>query len=323
MPQTIDRKLHAARISRRREKVTFRSRLKDLPTGTIIAGEDQPILLWHGAFLRWSFSGYQGADKRAESAEVDVVWHVAMKRGQRRALTASRVDRLRDATETAKAKVRARGEHAFHVVKNLFGHRKVRYRGIDKNEAQLFIDIKYLLQMADESHRRYVFLAIDRAPRFVYIAFKADKSASAARSFLRELHQACPVRIQKVLTDNGKEFTNRLFGRRQRDASGDHEFDRLCTALGIEHRLTRPCSPQTNGMVERFNGRLAEVIASHHFRSAEDLETTIKRYVWLYNQHIGQKALSHRTPVQAMKDWYAERPDLFRKKPRNLRGPDN
>jgi transposase InsO family protein len=186
----------------------------------------------------------------------------------------------------------------------------------------IHIDVKYLPQMADETHRRYLFVAVDRALRFVYIAFKADKSASAARAFLRELHQACPVRIQKVLTDNGKEFTNRLFGARERAASGDHEFDRLCTALGIEHRLTRPRSPQTNGMVERFNGRLSEVIASHHFNGADDLETTLKRYAWLYNQHIGQKALNHRTPVQAMKDWYATRPDLFRKKPRNLRGPD-
>lgn len=64
VPQTIDRVLHAARISRRREKVTFRSKLTDLPTGTIIAGEDHPILLWHGAFLRWSFSGYQDADAK-------------------------------------------------------------------------------------------------------------------------------------------------------------------------------------------------------------------------------------------------------------------
>ncbi|MCC5810413.1 MAG: IS5 family transposase [Ectothiorhodospiraceae bacterium] len=83
-------------------------------------------------------SGYQGADKRAETAGADVSWHIAMKRGQRRALTTSSLDRLRDAAEKAKAKVRARGEHAFHVVKNLFGHRKVRYRGIAKNEAQLF-----------------------------------------------------------------------------------------------------------------------------------------------------------------------------------------
>lgn len=72
VPQTIDRVLHAARISRRREKVTFRSRLTDLPTGTIIAGEDQPILLWHGDFLQWSFSGYQDADAKPQE-EVTVL----------------------------------------------------------------------------------------------------------------------------------------------------------------------------------------------------------------------------------------------------------
>ncbi len=37
-----------------------------------------------------------------------------------------------------KASVRAKVEHPFHVVKNLFGHRKVRYRGLAKNEAQLY-----------------------------------------------------------------------------------------------------------------------------------------------------------------------------------------
>ena len=72
----------------------------------------------------------------------------------------------------------------------------------------------------------------------------------------------------------------------------------------------------------RLNGRLAEVIASHHFRSTEDLETTLKPYVWLYIQYIGHKALSHLTPIQAMEDGYAERLDLFCKKPQNFLGPE-
>ena len=41
---------------------------------------------------------------------------------------------------------------------------------------------------------------------------------------------------------------------------GEHEFDQLCQALGIEHRLTKPKTPQTNGMVERFNRRLSQVM---------------------------------------------------------------
>ena len=85
-----------------------------------------------------------------------------------------------------------------------------------------------------------------------------------------------------ILTDNAKEFTDRLFGLRKPAATGTHEFDKPCTALNIEHRLTPPKSPQTNGMVERFNGRVEEVLQSHHFRSGEKLETTLHRYVWLH-----------------------------------------
>jgi hypothetical protein len=39
------------------------------------------------------------------------------------------------------------------------------------------------------------------------------------------------MRIQKVLTNNGKEFTDRLFGAQHR-GSGNHEFDQLCQARG-------------------------------------------------------------------------------------------
>ena len=136
-----------------------------------------------------------------------------------------------------------------------------------------------------------------RSPGFIRV-FKT-KPAANARRFLRDLERACPLRIRTILTDNGKEFTDRLFGLRKRAATGAHEFDTLCSALNIEHRLTPPKSPQTNGMVERFNGRIEEVLQSHHFRSGEELETTLHRYVWLYNQQLPQSALGSKTPLQA------------------------
>lgn len=184
------------------------------------------------------------------------------------------------------------------------------------------IDLKYLPQMADEQARRYVFVAIDRATRWVFIAIKSHKTAAAARSFLAAVAKAAPFKIRTLLTDNGKEFTDRLFGSREKDASGAHEFDALCQALGIEHRLTKPKHPQTNGMVERFNGRIAQVLRTHRFNSAEDMETTLHRYVWLYNQHLPQKALGHETPVQALKRWRGSHPQLFTKSVRNHPGPD-
>jgi len=186
----------------------------------------------------------------------------------------------------------------------------------------LHVDVKYLPQMADETSRRYLFVAIDRATRWVFIRICNSKTAANARRFLRDLERACPMKIRTILTDNGKEFTDRLFGLRKRGATGKHEFDQLCGDLGIEHRLAPPQHPQTNGMVERFNGRIEEVLQSHHFRSAEELETTLHRYVQLYNQQLPQSALGSKTPLQAMKDWHKLKPELFKKQPYHLPGCD-
>jgi IS5 family transposase len=91
-------------------------------------------------------AGYTGVAKREEivkaqadgSIDADVRWHVAMKRGKLKAMPEGRYKKLITALEHAKAQVRARVEHPFHVIKNLFRHRKVRYKGLAKNEAQLF-----------------------------------------------------------------------------------------------------------------------------------------------------------------------------------------
>jgi transposase InsO family protein len=184
------------------------------------------------------------------------------------------------------------------------------------------IDVKYLPQMQDETKRRYLFVAIDRATRWVFIRIFSAKSAANARRFLRDLERACPLNIRTILTDNGKEFTDRLFGLRKRAATGKHEFDTLCAELEIEHRLTPPKSPQTNGMVERFNGRIEDVLQGHHFKSGEELEQTLVRYVWLYNQQLPQSVLGSRTPLQAMKDWHKLKPELFKKNPYQLPGRD-
>ncbi len=83
-------------------------------------------------------AGYQGVEKRKENLEVPVTWHVAMKPSQRKALPKTPLGELREWIEQAKASLRAKVEHPFHVVKNLFRHKKTRYRGLDKNSKQLF-----------------------------------------------------------------------------------------------------------------------------------------------------------------------------------------
>ncbi|WP_027016595.1 integrase core domain-containing protein, partial [Comamonas composti] len=125
----------------------------------------------------------------------------------------------------------------------------------------------------------------------------------------------------KLLTDNGSQFTDRFTSKR-REPTGRHKFDVRCKALGIEHRLCPPRHPQTNGMVERFNGRISEVLHQTRFASAAQLEATLMSYVKTYNHQIPQRALDHVSPVQALKNWYRKKPELFKKRVYNQSGLD-
>jgi IS5 family transposase len=84
-------------------------------------------------------AGYLGVEKRPEVLEQcpKVTWHIAAKRSRVKALPEGPLKALTQEFEKLKAQVRAKVEHPFHVVKNLFGFRKVRYRGLAKNTAQL------------------------------------------------------------------------------------------------------------------------------------------------------------------------------------------
>jgi len=99
---------------------------------------NQTAALLHGRERAvFADAGYAGVDKRPELAERGLTWNIAIKRKIIKALP----PRLRDlaaAEEKTKAQVRAWVEHPFHIVKNLFHYRKVRYRGLKKNTAQLY-----------------------------------------------------------------------------------------------------------------------------------------------------------------------------------------
>jgi IS5 family transposase len=82
-------------------------------------------------------AGYQGVDRRPENQARPVTWHVALRPGLRRALPNDELGRLRQRIERVKASLRAKVEHPFHVIKNLFRYRKTRYRGLAKNTAQV------------------------------------------------------------------------------------------------------------------------------------------------------------------------------------------
>jgi IS30 family transposase len=187
----------------------------------------------------------------------------------------------------------------------------------------LHVDVKYLPQMPDEDARTYLFVGIDRATRWVYLERLPDKSATNASDFLKRLLAAFPAKVVKVLTDNGKEFTDRFCATGEREPTGQHPFDQTCTAHHIEHRLIKPRHPQTNGMVERFNGRIADILTTTRFYRGEQLSSTLQHYSAAYNHLIPQRNLGHLTPLEALCQWYDKKPELFHSDPHNLPGPDS
>jgi len=124
----------------------------------------------------------------------------------------------------------------------------------------LHLDVKELPKIGGE--RRYLFVAIDRATRVVYMTMYERKGGEEAEKFARECVDFFPFRIRKVLTDNGKEFLS--------DA-----FRVYLEVEGIEHRRTRPYSPWTNGMVERYIGRVSEVLREVRVRDYRELKEVL------------------------------------------------
>src|SRR3954447_25733462 len=80
-------------------------------------------------------AGYTGADKRPKLEDCDVSWNIAIKRGIIKALPKALRD-WAEAVESALSQVRAWVEHPFHIVKNVFRHKKLRYRGLADSPAQ-------------------------------------------------------------------------------------------------------------------------------------------------------------------------------------------
>ena len=186
----------------------------------------------------------------------------------------------------------------------------------------LHIDIKYLPQMPDETQRRYLFVAIDRATRWVYMRSYRDQTEKSSADFVRRLTRVAPMKIKTILTDNGSQFTDR-FTSTTKSPTGQHVFDLACLSLGVEHRLCPPRHPQTNGMVERFNGRISDLVKQTRFHSAADLNTTLKHYLSAYNHLIPQRALKHQTPIQALQNWRVQKPHLFVKRVYKQAGLDS
>lgn len=83
--------------------------------------------------------------------------------------------------------------------------------------------------------------------------------------------------------------------------SGGHIFERVRREHGIEHRLTKPYHPWTNGQVERMNRTVKEAtVKAFHYPNFEALKAHVLTFVTAYNFAKHLKALRWRTPFQVV-----------------------
>lgn len=129
-----------------------------------------------------------------------------------------------------------------------------------------------------------------------------------AAQFLRNLIQAVPYKIHKVLTDNGIQFTN----HEPHQNAFTHIFERVCNENQIEHRKTKIKHPWTNGQVERMNRTLKEAtVNTFHYSSHDELKQHLQAYLIAYNFAKRLKAIKGETPWQFVLNQWTTHPQYF------------
>jgi len=180
------------------------------------------------------------------------------------------------------------------------------------------IDCFYLPKL--EGQKYYCFVAIDRATRLVYLYVYENKNKECATDFLNRCLEFFPFKVEKILTDNGREFT--LAGFKNRwgsETKSVHPFEAKCAEEKIEHRKTRPYTPKTNGMVERANGLTKEnTTKKNRYTSAQEMKDDLARWRSFYNFDRRNRRIGRKTPYQMACWWYQKQPEIFLKEPFHL-----
>lgn len=169
-----------------------------------------------------------------------------------------------------------------------------------------------IAQVTTAQGKSYLFVAIDRTSKFVFVRLYIRATRTHAAAFLKSLIAHVPYRIHTILTDNGIQFTNLPHQTR----AFTHLFDRICMANGIEHRLTKPKHPWTNGQVERMNRTLKEATVHRYFYDTRDeLEAHLQTFLAAYNFAKRLKTLKGLTPFEFICQIWQSEPERFNAEP--------
>ena len=170
-----------------------------------------------------------------------------------------------------------------------------------------------IAEVRTEQGKLYLFVAIDRTSKLAFTELHERATARVAADFLRALLKAVPYKIHTVLTDNGIQFADLPRNRKGPTALWrGHMFDRVCDEHGIEHRLTKPNHPWTNGQVERMNRTIKEAtVKRYYYESHDQLRSHLADFVTAYNFARRLKTLKGLTPYEYICARWTKEPQRF------------
>ena len=180
----------------------------------------------------------------------------------------------------------------------------------------------------------YLLVAIDRTSKFAFAELHEKATRRVAGNFLRALAAAVPYKIHTVLTDNGTHFTEPSGNawtpteikamRAEKVFFRCHSFEAACADLDIEHRLTKPRHPWTNGQVERMNRTIKDAtVKRFYYETHDQLRQHLADFVSAYNFARRLKTLRGLTPYEAICKAWTDEPSRFIQDPHHqIPGPN-
>jgi transposase InsO family protein len=168
-----------------------------------------------------------------------------------------------------------------------------------------------IAELRTNEGKLYLFVAIDRTSKFSVARLVDKANRKTAWEFLETVLEAVPYNIHTILTDNGIQFSEQPRNRNT-PYSRPMRFDMICNANGIDHRLTKPNHPWTNGQVERMNRTIKDAtVKRYHYENHDQLRSHLGDFLDAYNYARRLKTLSGLTPYEYICKIWTSEPDRF------------
>ena len=101
-----------------------------------------------------------------------------------------------------------------------------------------------------------------------------------------------------------------------------HAFEEACARPDIDHRLTKPKHPWTNGQVERMNRTIKEATVRYFYDTHDELRDHLCDFVDAYNFARRLKSLTGLTPYEFVCKAWTSQPQRFQIQPRSRKCRD-